>query len=1184
MDIKKSTIILLFSLISYPIFSQTCFYPGNGNNWSNAFVGSGLTNSGGFSVKTVAMATGSKGVYVLFNSIATKKAGGLTFGQIVLLWNGKTWIPIGPASFPYTGSTQPKFIGMELVGDTALYIAGNFTTTSTLNSNGIIRLNLKTNQYESVGRGLGNGYAQKLKVYKDTLYMMGNFTRVRDANKTTVANYVARYFIGSNRWDSLGTGLGGFIPNIKDNIDFESLCQIDVAPNGEVFFAARFTSAGGISTTGIASWKTSRGWSGLYGGIKYFNGTTPVAGIGRTVVYSTKDTCLYIGGYVGYFLNPPGGKTGQFGWVRLRDTTWTKRVEGSTWNNDSIFNYNYPSFNSVTPYSSYYDMNDNKIYVGGDYQTFLPGDVKVFNINTQTFSKLNYGITNGSTITGLTKWNDTIFASGNNMTQVDSNIVVDNMAKFHSNKWHPITKGISSLNPTKSINCIVKSDNDECFFGGEFYYANGKYFNGWGQIDSNNNLIPVNSGLIGSNRKVFTILPKNDTIFIGGIFTGTNTVASNSIIGYSKSNNNYFRFGAAGTGLVSSKINKIEQFGNLVVVGGDFSAIGGNTISNLAVWNGATWNSFGNPNGEVKFIQSVGDTLLYIAGDFTSVNGSTRNYIAKYSTSNGWQNVGSGLFGIVTSLSVNPKNGDIWIGYNGNIPQTSGPNFNAQSYAVFVNNRWKDFGTILHFTGFFSVPIRIYHTEDGTTYLTGEFKGINNITTSNVIRYHPDYGWAGLGHSIITLKQFDNISVNALTLYKQKLILGGAFEGLSNGQASYCLASYKLDNPLDNVITVNLGKDTTVYYGYSIKATISGKYDSLVWNNGNKNLEIINVYNSNQYHITAYNNGCEDKDTIVVTINGKNIYYGGKGDGYSSEKFAQNGKMSGGNGDGSSSKLYTQKGKMSGGLGDGFSSQLYLQHGRMAGGIGDGFSSLSFKQNGKMLGGAGDGSGNTTAKNNKTIYKGGKGDGYSMASYLALPDGTIRKIVSPITYIEKDSVELSTWVHNIGNYPIYGFKVNWFVGGNLYTSEVFTTDSILPNDSLAVKAKKYLKWQKEKLPLDICVLVNNINKEQDTTNNQICYIIDKNTSIATINNKHFDIQLYPNPSQGVSVLEIISTEQTVADFKLIDLKGQKVYEKQIAADHTKVELHLENLASGIYYYVLTQGKNTISGKIMLIIP
>jgi hypothetical protein len=234
-----------------------------------------------------------------------------------------------------------------------------------------------------------------------------------------------------------------------------------------------------------------------------------------------------------------------------------------------------------------------------------------------------------------------------------------------------------------------------------------------------------------------------------------------------------------------------------------------------------------------------------------------------------------------------------------------------------------------------------------------------------------------------------------------------------------------------------------------------------------------------------------------------------------------------------------------------------------------------------MAGGIGDGFGNGLVKNNKTIYKGGKGDGYAMASYLALPDGTISKIISPITYIEKDSVELSTWVHNIGNSPIYGFKVNWFVGGSLFTSEIFATDSILPNDSLAVKAKKHLQWQKEKLPLDICVLVSNINKEQDTSNNQMCYIIDKKTTIASINKNQFDIKLYPNPSLGISVLEIISSEQTASHFKLIDLKGQKVYEKYITSENTKTELNLEDLTAGIYYFVLTQGKNTITGKIVL---
>src|SRR5690606_2647068 len=126
----------------------------------------------------------------LFQNQTSKKVGGTTNYQVVNLWNGKSWETIGPPTFPYTGSV-PALISMTLVGDSSLYIMGNFTTN--INSNGIIRLNLKTQQYEPVALGLGNGYAQRAKAFRDTLYVMGFFTRVKDQYKTTVANYVARY-------------------------------------------------------------------------------------------------------------------------------------------------------------------------------------------------------------------------------------------------------------------------------------------------------------------------------------------------------------------------------------------------------------------------------------------------------------------------------------------------------------------------------------------------------------------------------------------------------------------------------------------------------------------------------------------------------------------------------------------------------------------------------------------------------------------------------------------------------------------------------------------------------------------------------------------------------------------------------------------------------------------------------
>src|SRR5690606_21382593 len=105
------------------------------------------------------------------------------------------------------------------------------------------------------------------------------------------------------------------------------------------------------------------------------------------------------------------------------------------------------------------------------------------------------------------------------------------------------------------------------------------------------------------------------------------------------------------------------------------------------------------------------------------------------------------------------------------------------------------------------------------------------------------------------------------------------------------------------------------------------------------------------------------------------------------------------------------------------------------------------------------------------------------------PDGTIQKIISPLLFNEKDSSDLSAWITNIGDYPILSFKVSWFVSGTLYTFAEFN-DSIAPDDSLAVKASQRILPNEKELPLDICVLVTHIAREKDTSNNQLCYLLD----------------------------------------------------------------------------------------------
>ena len=551
--------VVLLLLSAHKANAQGCFRAGDPSRWSDAFTGNGVTGR-----KIMAMAGGKDGLYCLIQNQLSNLTGGMTTNSVVMRWDGRRWYTVGPA-FPAATSATPRLIGMHLVGDSALYILGNFSTTTALNSPGIVRLNLRSMQYEAVGHGLGNGYVQRALAVGDTLYVMGQFTRVVDAVKQTIANNVARYYIRSNRWDSLGTGLGGFIPNIADNIDYESACQISLVPNGEIVFAARFTTAGGITVNGLAGWKSGRGWRNMYGGPRAWNGSsTAISPIPRTVMYSPRDTSLYVGGYVGYVVNTPASRAGQWGWARLRDTLWTKRVEDSTWTSDSLWLYRSTGLNGHVLYDGFIDSGKRNIYVGGEFQTIgSTGDVKVFDIARGRFSRLNKGISNAGRVRCMAWWNGRLYAAGT-ITEVDSFYRIDQLAQYDGKRWLPVGWGLSTASTTRSINALLEDKKGNVYAGGEFEYAGGLFCRSLLRIDSNERIQALPQQLNGTVRRVFALGLRGDSLFVGGMFSGGGSLASNGIVVYDTRNAVFRRLGSSGLlpSGTSSWVNAIAVVGN----------------------------------------------------------------------------------------------------------------------------------------------------------------------------------------------------------------------------------------------------------------------------------------------------------------------------------------------------------------------------------------------------------------------------------------------------------------------------------------------------------------------------------------------------------------------------------------------------------------------------------------------
>ena len=77
--------------------------------------------------------------------------------------------------------------------------------------------------------------------------------------------------------------------------------------------------------------------------------------------------------------------------------------------------------------------------------------------------------------------------------------------------------------------------------------------------------------------------------------------------------------------------------------------------------------------------------------------------------------------------------------------------------------------------------------------------------------------------------------------------------------------------------------------------------------------------------------------------------------------------------------------------------------------------------------------------------------------------------------------------------------------------------------------------------------------------------------------------IYPNPTTGLSLLEIIVKEQTEINTQLIDMNGRVVSESksQLATGKNTVQIDASNLEKGVYFYRLIMNDEVVTKRIVL---
>jgi hypothetical protein len=231
------------------------------------------------------------------------------------------------------------------------------------------------------------------------------------------------------------------------------------------------------------------------------------------------------------------------------------------------------------------------------------------------------------------------------------------IAKWDGTSWSSVGTGELSgggAEPTQ-VNAITNINND-IYVGGIFTQAGAVSVNHIVKWDGAN-WDDVGSGVhygFGTPR-VYTMININNNIYVGGGFDSAGTIAANSVAKWSGT-----AWENLGTGIYLNSgffayVFALSIIDNDLYVGGYFDRAGGNSISNIAKWDGSNWSPLGyGVNYTVLSLGKLG-TNLYVGGVFTQAGGNLMSYIARWNAvTETWSPLGTGVSSQVRSITITP--------------------------------------------------------------------------------------------------------------------------------------------------------------------------------------------------------------------------------------------------------------------------------------------------------------------------------------------------------------------------------------------------------------------------------------------------------------------------------------------------------------------------------------------------
>lgn len=201
-----------------------------------------------------------------------------------------------------------------------------------------------------------------------------------------------------------------------------------------------------------------------------------------------------------------------------------------------------------------------------------------------------------------------------------------------------------------------------------------------------------------------------------------------------------------------------------LVVGGDFSAIGGQVLNHLAAWDGSGWAALGETFDASVYALVEWNGDLYAGGDFNAAGATTLAGLTRWNGS-AWVDVGGGVVGSVEDLAV-WNNKLVVAGY---FDAVDGGGVPTGYVAAWNGSSWEDLDGG---TDGFVTDVESY---GGALYACGEFTIAGSAGVANLARWNGT-AWSSVGGG---LSDDTGDPYNAfpydMAVYDGKLVVAGAF-------------------------------------------------------------------------------------------------------------------------------------------------------------------------------------------------------------------------------------------------------------------------------------------------------------------------------------------------------------------------------------------------------------------------